>query len=162
LYPGPEEHGAPTLAVIHVLTGPDAGAQIALGRGSTIIGRGPDSDVVLSDQLVSKRHVRLKVAAGIDLVDLGSANGVVVDGGLVTRLRIEQGETVQIGDTELRITVVETVAETGDEHRDGPVYFNRSPRVKDATPVRNSPRPRCRPRRTTSHFPGWQFSRRWA
>lgn len=125
------EHGAaPTLAVIHVLTGPDAGAQIALGRGTTIIGRDAECDVVLSDKLVSKRHVRLEVAAGIDLVDLGSANGVVIDGGLVTRLHIEQSETVQIGDTQLRITVVETVAAIGDEHRDGPVYFNRSPRVE--------------------------------
>ncbi|MBB5639485.1 S-DNA-T family DNA segregation ATPase FtsK/SpoIIIE [Cryobacterium roopkundense] len=126
-----QDHGAAaTLAVIDVLSGPDAGARIALGSGTTIVGRGAECDVVLSDKLVSKRHVRLEVAAGVDLVDLGSANGVVVDGGLVSKLRIEHTETVQIGDSRLRVTVVGTVAATGDDHRDGPIYFNRSPRVE--------------------------------
>ncbi|GEP28475.1 hypothetical protein CLE01_30730 [Cryobacterium levicorallinum] len=157
------EHGAAaTLAVIRVLTGPDAGAHIALGRGTTIIGRDAECDVVLSDKLVSKRHVRLEVAAGIDLVDLGSANGVVIDGGLVTRLHIEQSETAQIGDTQLRIAVVQTVAAIGDQHRDGPVCFNRSTRVEGRYAGQDFAAPEvCRPRKTTSRSPGWPWWHRF-
>ena len=120
----------PTVATIRVVAGPDAGKQFSLRAGSTVLGRDLGCDLVLTDSLVSKRHVRFEVSDTVELVDLGSANGVVVDGGLVARLTVARSETVLIGDSELQITVVESVATQGMAQRAGPVFFNRSPRVE--------------------------------
>ncbi|WP_213815872.1 FtsK/SpoIIIE domain-containing protein [Glaciihabitans sp. dw_435] len=131
MYYQPDENGQnPTVAVVNVLSGPDEGKQFPLRRGTTVIGRSPDCDIALTDRLVSKRHVRLEVSDGVDVIDLGSANGVLVDGGLVGRMRIERAETVTIGDTQLRISVAEAAAGTGSAETTGPVSFNRSPRVE--------------------------------
>ncbi|WP_255372019.1 FHA domain-containing protein [Cellulosimicrobium sp. CUA-896] len=60
-----------------------------LSEGSYVVGRSPECDVVLDDPLVSKRHLRVDVGDTVDVVDLGSANGLVVDGGHVSRVRVE-------------------------------------------------------------------------
>ena len=72
-------------AVLEVRSGPDAGRRMELRPGHTIVGRGgPGVDLVLADPLVSKRHARIEVGVGgIEVVDLNSANGVLVDGGQV-------------------------------------------------------------------------------
>ena len=54
-----------------VLDGPDLGLVVAIGNG-TVLGR----DEVLSDPLVSRRHLRLRLHGGRVLAqDCGSANG---------------------------------------------------------------------------------------
>lgn len=78
------------------------GSVITLYPGErVVIGRAPESDVVLNDTFVSSRHAA--VAAGEDglvLEDLGSTNGTLVGGRDVEgRLFVGPGETVSIGDT---------------------------------------------------------------
>lgn len=78
------------------------GSVITLYPGERlVIGRAPESDVVLNDTFVSARHAA--VAAGDDglvLEDLGSTNGTLVGGREVEgRLFVGLGETVSIGDT---------------------------------------------------------------
>ncbi len=126
------ERGSDTaLAWLQVLSGPDQGKEFPLPWGTTVVGRSADSDVVLSDKLVSKHHIRIEITDEVDVIDLGSANGVVVDGGLVTRLRVDQSETFLVGDSYLRINVVEREAESAPlATKSGPVFFNRSPRVE--------------------------------
>ncbi len=121
------------LAVLQVLSGPDAGSEYPLPWGSTIVGRGSDADIRLGDRLVSKRHIRLEVTDVVEVVDLGSANGVVVDGGLVTRLRVDHQETFLIGESYVRVHLVEKprqAAATPAPTKSGSVFFNRSPRVE--------------------------------
>ncbi|MCU1423424.1 MAG: phosphopeptide-binding protein [Microbacteriaceae bacterium] len=120
----------PVVGTVRVLSGPDAGGAFDLRAGTTVIGRDPSCDIVLTDSLVSKRHARLEVGCGIDLVDLGSANGTVVDGGNVNRLRIESSATVLVGDSELLISAASTSGEAAVPDKPGPVFFNRSPRVE--------------------------------
>ncbi|PRY68116.1 S-DNA-T family DNA segregation ATPase FtsK/SpoIIIE [Glaciihabitans tibetensis] len=130
-YYRPEEAGdTPTLATLTVLSGPDEGKTFPLPRGTAVVGRGVACDISLTDRLISKRHVRLEVGEIVEVIDLGSANGVVVDGGLVARLRVEQSETIMIGDTSLLISVVEDAAAKDLADTRGPVPFNRSPRVE--------------------------------
>ncbi|UUT35836.1 FHA domain-containing protein [Microbacterium elymi] len=81
----------PALATLHVVGGPFAGHEFALRKGSFTIGRAPENDIVVDDALVSKRHARIEVGTGVEVVDLNSANGIVVDGGLVQRLRVIPG-----------------------------------------------------------------------
>ena len=120
----------PTIATMRILNGADVGRSFDLQSGTWLLGRDTSCDIVLGDPLASKKHVRLEVDTAVEVIDLGSANGVVVDGGIVTRLRVTKRETLLIGDTELEIDVKATVAESGLVPKAGPVFFNRSPKVE--------------------------------
>lgn len=128
-------NAGPVLAILHVDAGPDKGTSFELRAGSAVIGREPGSDILLNDSLVSKRHARVEVSRTIDFVDLNSANGIVVDGGVVPRLGLNSGQTVLLGETLLRAELVGSSAPILDEHHSsGPVAFNRSPRVEPRYP----------------------------
>ncbi len=130
LYQAPSLLKAPTVAMLRVLTGPDAGAEFPLVAGSLVLGRDAACDIVLRDDLVSKRHVRLEIGEAVEVIDLGSANGVVVDGGIVARLRVSRSERLLLGDSEVEITVV-AGASPEAAPKPGPIFFNRSPRVEN-------------------------------
>ncbi len=123
---------SPVVAIVRVVEGPDAGAEFQLRRGSFVLGRDADVELRLADPMVSKRHARLEVSDTVDVVDLNSANGIVVDGGIVSRVRAETGRAITVGDTVLRIDVLEDVA--SGPVRTGPVAFNRSPSVEPRYP----------------------------
>lgn len=119
-------------AILHVRSGPDAGREFPLPRGNRVIGRDAGADVVLSDPLVSKRHARIEVDQGVELVDLNSANGLLVDGGLVPRVRVIPGQPITVGDTEVSFSIVAGTDAATDPvlERGGALMFNRSPRVE--------------------------------
>ncbi|MGN6426705.1 MAG: FtsK/SpoIIIE domain-containing protein [Leifsonia sp.] len=129
-YAPPELGETPVLATLRILSGPDAGREFPLRAGSTVLGRDEGADIVLQDPLVSKRHVRFEAGDGVEVVDLGSANGVVVDGGLVTRFTVRRSETLLIGDTEVELVVAAGSDAPQATPTAGPVFFNRSPRVE--------------------------------
>ena len=88
-----------------VLDGPDLGLVVAIGNG-TVLGRGE----VLSDPLVSRRHLRLRLHGGRVLAqDCGSANGTYRYWrlGLWLRLRREvelsEGALLRLGDSVLEL-----------------------------------------------------------
>jgi len=124
---------AATAAVMRIHSGPDAGRTIPLPAGSSVIGRVAPAQVLLDDPQVSKRHARVDVDQGIDLIDLNSANGLIVDGGLVQRVRVLPGQRITIGSTEVSFALAPRV-QTDDSlvlERGGALMFNRSPRVED-------------------------------
>lgn len=123
------------VAVLRVIDGPDSGASFSLPIGTRYLGRDASmSDVTLTDPLVSKRHARLDVfGQAIRVVDLNSANGLEVDGGLVTRVDLENGATVRLGDTVLQADIAAAMTD-GAPLATGPVAFNRSPRVESRYP----------------------------
>ena len=129
--------------VVRVTAGPDKGREFPLGEGSFLIGRDPGCDVVLSDRMVSKRHARLDVGRSLELVDQNSANGLLVDGGIVARLSVEQGQPVTLGDSTLSFLRTERFQDVdlGAQIQGGAVPFNRSPRVETRFPGRELPRP---------------------
>ena len=130
--------GAPraAAAVLRVHNGPESGREVPLAKGHSIIGRAAGVDVVLADSLVSKRHARIEVSQAIELVDLNSANGLVVDGGLVQRVRVIPGQIITIGDTEVSFSLVAGTDAATDPvlERGGALMFNRSPRVEPRYP----------------------------
>ncbi|MGN6327257.1 FtsK/SpoIIIE domain-containing protein [Pseudolysinimonas sp.] len=126
--PGSHAAGRPPVARLRILSGAQSGRSWELSAGSIMIGRDPGCDVVLADDpMVSKRHARVDVESSIEIVDLGSANGVLVDGGLVGRFRVEDRVEVVIGDTRLEVT---RIGEGEAPPTAGPVFFNRSPRIE--------------------------------
>lgn len=67
-------------------------------RGELVIGRVAGCDVVLADTKASRRHARLIVEAGVvEIEDLGSSNGTLLNGKPVTRRVLRPGDEVQIG-----------------------------------------------------------------
>ena len=78
------------------------GSVVMLRPGERIvIGRAPESDVVLNDTFVSSRHASVTAEAeGLVLEDLDSTNGTLVGGRDVEgRLFVGPDEKVTIGDT---------------------------------------------------------------
>jgi len=132
---GSAHGGGATVAVLRVDAGPDRGKEFTLRRGSFVIGRDASSDFLLGDPMVSKRHARIEVSDTVDVIDLNSANAIVVDGGVVTRVRLESGQTMVLGDTTLRIEFVERAATAAPATAQTvPVSFNRSPSVEPRYP----------------------------
>ena len=99
-------------AVAVVTSGPGAGTRLPLRRGSNVVGRDPSCDVVLADEMVSRRHVRIDVDDPVEVIDLGSVNGTIVAGASVQRARVEPTTDILIGDTTLRIEVTGDLAGT--------------------------------------------------
>ncbi|MDJ0335777.1 MAG: FtsK/SpoIIIE domain-containing protein [Rhodoglobus sp.] len=130
-------------ALLRVHAGPDAGSEYRLDSGHSTIGRDASADVVLTDPLVSKLHARIEIGSRFELVDLNSANGLLVDGGLVPRLRLIPGTLVTLGDTDISVI---RMANSDDEvdpvlERGGGLMFNRSPRVEVRYPGTAYPQP---------------------
>ncbi len=74
------------------------------GVDDLLIGRHPDCDVVLAGPAVSRRHARLVFRDGAWILqDLDSTNGTLVNSARVGRCRLNAGDRLVIGDTQLVI-----------------------------------------------------------
>ena len=68
------------------------------------IGRHPDVEVFLEDPAVSRQHARITYDAGALLIaDLGSRNGIVVNGRRVAQAHVGAGDRFEIGDYRVRV-----------------------------------------------------------
>jgi hypothetical protein len=73
-----------------------------------VIGRGSEADLRINDPGISRRHAQIRVnAAGpqlrIDIVDLGSTNGIVVNGQRVQQAVLQEGTRIEIGSTRMLV-----------------------------------------------------------
>jgi hypothetical protein len=84
------------------------GKRMALAREGGVVGRSRDSDVVLTDASVSRRHAEIRQTGegGWAIIDLNSTNGVKVNGRPVTsETPIEAGDRIEIGTVNARFEV---------------------------------------------------------
>ena len=89
-------------AELKILSGPLVGRSINLDRDVTTIGSVAGNTVLLTDTGVSRKHVGIKrVDNGYELADLGSTNGVYVNGEKVARRKLEVGDVIRVGTTEM-------------------------------------------------------------
>lgn len=72
-------------------------------RSRTVeVGRAPGNDVVLNDEYVSRRHFRIRHdGAAYALEDLGSSSGTSVNGVPSTTSTLNDGDTIEVGQTRL-------------------------------------------------------------
>ena len=74
-----------------------------LGGRRVVIGRSKDCDIQLADANVSRRHAEVRQeGASFWIVDLDSTNGIEVNGRRLKRAKLEDGDRVTLGATELR------------------------------------------------------------
>jgi S-DNA-T family DNA segregation ATPase FtsK/SpoIIIE len=127
----------PVVAVVRILTGPDAGKEFPLPAASSYVGRDYDMDVRLTDPLVSKRHARLTVGDTVEVVDLNSSNGVILADRRVARATLGAGDVVTLGDTALTVVPIQRGG-AGEAPTTPAVEFTRSPRVVPRFPARQA------------------------
>ena len=73
-----------------------------LTHAVTVVGRGAEADLRLSDPGVSRRHAELRLEGeAVILVDTGSTNGVRVNDVATTRRQLAPGDRVELGSTVL-------------------------------------------------------------
>ena len=87
------------------------GQQHPLHPPVTVVGRGTEADIRVNDPGVSRRHVEFQLVGGdaglqVRVRDLGSTNGMLVDGHRITSTALHDGSTVKIGSTTLTVRIV--------------------------------------------------------
>jgi hypothetical protein len=87
-----------------------------------VIGRGAEADLRINDPGVSRRHVEIRVhqrdpgghgPPEVSVVDLGSTNGMLVDGHKVQQATLADGGTVKIGNTSMTVRLLAADADRG-------------------------------------------------
>jgi pSer/pThr/pTyr-binding forkhead associated (FHA) protein len=69
-----------------------------------VVGRSSDLDMVLVEDMVSRKHARIAMQADqIWIEDLGSTNGTFVNGEKIKRARLKEGDRVLIGTSILKV-----------------------------------------------------------
>jgi pSer/pThr/pTyr-binding forkhead associated (FHA) protein len=121
---------------LEIVEGADAGRRVELVAPLTV-GRAADADLVLADELVSRRHARVSQrGAGAVVEDLGSRNGTFVNGNQIHGpTRLVPGDQLQLGVTLVELRSVTQIAE----------------RPSAVQPV---PPPLAVPERTPDYMPG--------
>lgn len=92
------------------------GGQHPVHPPGVVLGRGTEADIRINDPGVSRRHVEIVVeyrrqggdeTVHLEAVDLGSTNGVLVDGQKRSRSVLDDGSEIRIGTTTMTVRVVE-------------------------------------------------------
>ena len=103
-------------ASLLVLQGAEIGRDFRLRRSGLTIGRSPEADIRLPDDLASREHARIDCSwdvagrsATYVLVDLESTNHTFVNSRRIDRAELKDGDKIQIGDTVLKFVVLDGV-----------------------------------------------------
>jgi hypothetical protein len=89
------------VARLDFLLGPMANQTLSLSEEVTTIGSVAGNTVVLADPAVSRKHAGIRKVNGLyELADLGSTNGVYVNGHKVPKKTLEPGDIIRVGNTE--------------------------------------------------------------
>ncbi|MFD4482282.1 FhaA domain-containing protein [Streptomyces sp. NPDC058471] len=70
-----------------------------ISRPTLVLGRSTDADVRIDDPGVSRRHCEIRTGTPSTIQDLGSTNGIVVDGQHTTRATLRDGSRIVVGQT---------------------------------------------------------------
>ena len=89
------------VARLEFILGPMANQTLQLSDEVTTIGSVAGNTVVLADPAVSRKHAGIrKIDSNYELADLGSTNGVYVNGHKVPKKTLEPGDIIRVGNTE--------------------------------------------------------------
>lgn len=73
-----------------------------LTHAVTVVGRASDCDLRIEDTGVSRHHAEIRHSDGrVGVVDLGSTNGIAVNGNPVERVELKDGDRIDIGHSTL-------------------------------------------------------------
>ncbi|POX56840.1 DUF2662 domain-containing protein [Streptomyces sp. Ru71] len=104
-YPQPSSPQRPTAAAAPMPGGRTRywieinGTRHQISRPTLVLGRSTDADVRIDDPGVSRRHCEIRTGTPSTIQDLGSTNGIVVDGQHTTRATLRDGSRIVVGST---------------------------------------------------------------
>ena len=120
---------------LRFISGKYQGGEFPVRPGREIvIGRSSDLDMVLVEDMVSRRHARIDTTSGrIIIQDLGSTNGTFVNGEKVREMALKEGDRILIGTSIIKMVSVDPASQalsdldakqrleaTGQRHRTVP------------------------------------------
>ncbi|MDH6246231.1 FtsK/SpoIIIE domain-containing protein [Mycobacterium sp. OTB74] len=140
-----------SVAVLRVLSGPDAGREFQLPPGNSVVGTALTGDVALTDPAVSPVHAAITVGESIEISSLAGPSDVVVSGRPVQRALVGVTDVVQLGNTS--VAIVHTVRAGAAPADSVAIEFNRSPRVVSRFPVKQFSAPKLPQRPEPAHIP---------
>ncbi|MCA9600511.1 MAG: DUF4388 domain-containing protein [Myxococcales bacterium] len=80
-------------------------------QGEIVIGRSSELDMVLVEDMVSRRHAKITAANGIVTIrDLGSTNGTFVNGEKVKEATLHEGDRILVGTSIIKVVAAEVSA----------------------------------------------------
>ena len=89
------------MPLLYLLSGPNAGDSYEVKDGTTLVGRGPDNDLQIIEQSISRKHARILLSGeSLFIEDLGSQNGTQINGhpvGSYFQIEIKQGDFISLG-----------------------------------------------------------------
>ena len=95
-------------AKLVALTGRHAGMEYDLDRDCVTMGRGPGVDLAFDDPAMSRQHAAVDYAeGGFKVRDLGSTNGLRINGNRVQVDEISSGDRLEVGTQVFQLIIEE-------------------------------------------------------
>ncbi len=89
---------------LKVVQGPEKGSVFVLTSAQAVFGRGEEADVVILDRKASRRHGLLQwTGQAWQVSDMGSSNGIIVNGKNVKNSNVGSGDTITFGETTFEV-----------------------------------------------------------
>ncbi len=118
-----------------IAEGKEAGREFVFEQESVLIGRTSDCDVVLYDPGVSRKHARIfSEATNYFVEDMGSSNGTKVNGAIIKKKQLSDGDAISLGPVVFNfagLSLVEENTEGGADAEEG----GNSTRIVSASDV---------------------------
>ena len=101
---------------LRFISGKYQGGEFPLpGEGEIVIGRSSELDMVLVEDMVSRRHSKITVTNDqIFIQDLGSTNGTFVNGEKIKRARLSEGDRILIGTSIIKLVATDHSTDVND------------------------------------------------
>ena len=131
------------------ITVPEKNAQpyrFQLDRQVVSLGRGSENDIAIDSGSVSVKHAEMRrIKGGYELIDVGSTNGIKLDGNRLEVIPLRSGASVKIGDVAFDFTLSEEEIDAlAAEKPTGASPITREAELP-AAPPKASPRPSYAP-----------------
>jgi len=93
--------------ILRIVQGPSELKNVTVPvTGPVVVGRSPGADIVLGDDFVSGRHLRVSPSSGDAIIaeDLGSTNGTLLNGTRLMQVAtLREGDSIDIGAVRLKV-----------------------------------------------------------
>lgn len=115
--------------VLKFISGKYQGGEFPLEMDSeVVIGRSSELDMVLVEDMVSRRHARITTYGGeIFIEDFGSTNGSFVNGEKITKSRLKEGDRILVGTNIIKLVHRDADDSGGRDMRGGGMLPDRGP-----------------------------------
>ena len=139
--------GAACDAKITIIDGKEFGKNIELSNKEIHAGRGLDNDLIISDLSVSRKH--FKVTREDDhyvIEDLGSGNGIKLNGEKVTSATLYDGDIIYVGARQLRFDILNAEMKEKFSSRNASNRTTKEVKIEPkAEPKKAEPKPEPKP-----------------